>query len=90
MICGGLYMLFVVTQYNVQRAPWCSLLHCVMPSVDCFVGQYRSCLGMMSYVAASYVIVARCPGSGARWFSLIVLLPAPVDRISSCVDLLVV
>jgi hypothetical protein len=40
--------------------------------------------------AVLYVIVARCPGSGARWFSLIVLLPAPVDRLSSCVDLLVV
>lgn len=48
------------------------------------------CLGLVSCVAALYVVVARCPGSGARWFSLIVLLPAPVDRLSSCVDLLVV
>ena len=26
----------------VQRAPWCSLLHCVMQSVECFVGQHCS------------------------------------------------
>ena len=45
--------------------------------------------GVMSYVAALYVIVARCPGYGARWFSLIALLPAPIGRISSCADLLV-
>ena len=47
------------------------------------------CLGLVSCVAALYVIVARCPTYGARWFSLIALLPAPVGRISSCADLLV-
>lgn len=48
------------------------------------------CLGLVSCVAALYVVVARCPRYGARWFSLIALLPAPVGRISSCVNLLVV
>ena len=62
------------------------LLSCVVVLV---VGTGHGC-GVLSYGAVLYVIVARCPGSGARWFSLIVLLPAPVDRISSCVDLLVV